>query len=348
LGFFWRLVTTLNEYYDVMNAIYKVTYGSDFFLPVVFKEDFEGNLTDYASMHELAHLRPDKVDTCGGNVERSLLEAFFNTYSAYLLSTAFNEASSATLRFYPCPISVTPLHCREMVGNNSEYAVLDDLVMDEERIDEEGRSFYVRATIDLMVTFNATVNPATFVQYYSDEDHLRLLAEVMYNISQQAAALKDALGRVDASNECAAKKLESLDKILSSPIMLFDNESSVEAGAWFRGISDYCRLYRGLNIMDGYVTTNLAMITLVYKRLTHQEVAYSYQYTFWQFLSEVGGNLGLYFGLTIVTVYEMIVFTCIDRERSGMQPEKKFSTEVLYEKDNANDQALPTIAYSYY
>lgn len=44
----------------------------------------------------------------------------------------------------------------------------------------------------------------------------------------------------------------------------------------------------------------------------------------------------------------MIVFTCIDRERSGMQPEKKFTTEVLYEKDNANDQALPTIAYSYY
>ena len=70
---------------------------------------------------------------------------------------------------------------------------------------------------------------------------------------------------------------------------------------------------------------------------------------FFKILADVGGVLGLYFGLTIVTIYELAVFfTLVEREPAEAHrppPEQLFTRRVLYKRDQSmsTDQPVPTI-----
>jgi hypothetical protein len=75
---------------------------------------------------------------------------------------------------------------------------------------------------------------------------------------------------------------------------------------------------------------------------TKQKITYPADYNFWTFLAEFGGVMGLYFGITIITLYESIFFLLSEPDQVTLHrmPEKKFSEKVLYEKENTDDQAL--------
>jgi len=112
------------------------------------------------------------------------------------------------------------------------------------------------------------------------------------------------------------------------------------------------------------------MLSISYSSMTTQKVIYRDDYSFWEFLckssilisayaysivststmclAEVGGILGLYFGITIITVYEMLAFLFVDKEphEGGRQhKEHEFSRKRLYKRDRSIhvDQAIPTI-----
>ena len=115
-------------------------------------------------------------------------------------------------------------------------------------------------------------------------------------------------------------------------------------------------------------SNHYAMVSLSYSSMTTQKVVYKDDYSFWEFMgksqqqwnsskhiahaltgsAEVGGVLGLYFGITIITVYEMLAFLFVDREphEGGRQhKEHEFSRKRLYKRDRniRVDQAIPTI-----
>jgi hypothetical protein len=66
-------------------------------------------------------------------------------------------------------------------------------------------------------------------------------------------------------------------------------------------------------------------------------------------LADIGGTLGLYFGLTIITIYEFVVFMCVDRElhEAKLPPEEPFTKRFLYKQEDkdslANGPPIPTI-----
>lgn len=72
-------------------------------------------------------------------------------------------------------------------------------------------------------------------------------------------------------------------------------------------------------------------------------MVYPADYNFWSFLSEFGGVLGLYFGITVITLYETIFFFLSESDvvdKFELKPERCFSREVLYEQESSHDIIL--------
>ncbi|KAE9546797.1 hypothetical protein FO519_009991, partial [Halicephalobus sp. NKZ332] len=104
-------------------------------------------------------------------------------------------------------------------------------------------------------------------------------------------------------------KIEILKKLRNSEILKQPDSVSVKSNLFFRNLSMYIDQYKGLNDTD------------------------------------VGGMMGLYFGLTMVTFYEMITFAFIDREppESHTKKEMKLTRKFLYPKVCLEDEPIPSI-----
>uniref|UniRef100_A0A915CXZ8 Uncharacterized protein n=1 Tax=Ditylenchus dipsaci TaxID=166011 RepID=A0A915CXZ8_9BILA len=57
-----------------------------------------------------------------------------------------------------------------------------------------------------------------------------------------------------------------------------------------------------------YVDNNLASIQLRFRSMTVVKAEQSYKYNTFNFLVDMGSTLGLYFGMTILTVFELVIF----------------------------------------
>ena len=147
----------------------------------------------------------------------------------------------------------------------------------------------------------------------------------------------------------------------------------------WKNFADFCKktmqcafsttFWRKFQIMQNYnflpfCSSRMALATFYYRGLISQHIIYHDDYTIWElmcsswmikfylcwiFPADVGGVLGLYFGLTIVTLYELIVFfTLVERETAESSrplPEQLFTRRFLYRRDATmlTDQPVPRI-----
>nr|CAD2134378.1 unnamed protein product [Meloidogyne enterolobii] len=107
--------------------------------------------------------------------------------------------------------------------------------------------------------------------------------------------------------------------------------------------------HTAMRMLNDFLTARMSLITVYYRGLTYQRIIYRDGYNIWELMSDVGGVLGLYFGLTIITVYELAVFlTLVDREPAEAHrppPARQFTRRLLYKNENflKNERLVPTI-----
>ncbi|CAD5205789.1 unnamed protein product [Bursaphelenchus okinawaensis] len=93
---------------------------------------------------------------------------------------------------------------------------------------------------------------------------------------------------------------------------------------------------------DEFILHNSFVVNILYRNYITQEILYSDDFSFWTLLTEVGGALGLYFGVTVITVYETMFFFFTVREVKPVREkdlDKKLTKKILYLKEN-NTQDL--------
>uniref|UniRef100_A0A1I7S8A2 Sodium channel protein Nach n=2 Tax=Bursaphelenchus xylophilus TaxID=6326 RepID=A0A1I7S8A2_BURXY len=94
---------------------------------------------------------------------------------------------------------------------------------------------------------------------------------------------------------------------------------------------------------DEFALHNSLAINIIYRNYITQEILYSDEFSFWSLLTEVGGALGLYFGVTVITLYETFFFFFTVKEVKPIREmalDKKLTKRILYFKEaNAEDSA---------
>ncbi|KAI1711777.1 amiloride-sensitive sodium channel domain-containing protein [Ditylenchus destructor] len=326
----------LSKYYTMVIHFYKVVYGSDFKFPAIFLEDLADPLryqlnASIKSVMDLANLSLGAVDTCGNPDLQAALVQFSAGFFEYFRNTSFHK-------WYPCPISLSAESCANFLSFTWNATVLEKLKKNIMSVSGSRQS-----TLELAITLNASaVNPFAIVQFYSKVENLKHFNQMKKSLKAEAQTLLRLMNGLSRPiNECMRKKLRNLETVSQSEIVNDTND-------WALKFQQFLKRNKGLYLMDDYLKANFALLTIYYQGLSHQQVIYRDDYSFWDFMTELGGNLGLYFGLTIITVYEMLVFLMIDKEppEARVPIEHKFTKRILYRHDPAilqTDQPIPTI-----
>ncbi|KAI1699677.1 amiloride-sensitive sodium channel domain-containing protein [Ditylenchus destructor] len=326
----------LSKYYTMVVHFYKVVYGSDFIFPAIFLEDLADPLkyqpnVSIKSVMDLATLSPGAIDTCGNPDLQAALVQYSTGFFEYFRNTSFHK-------WYPCPISLSADSCANFLSFTWNATVLEKLKKNIMSVSGSRQS-----TLELAITLNASaVNPFAIVQFYSKVENFAQFKQMKSSLSAETETLLRLMNGLSRPlNECMRAKLRNLETVWESDILNATYN-------WADEFQHFLKRNKGLYLMDGYLKANFALLTIYYQGLTHQKVIYRDDYSFWDFMTELGGNLGLYFGLTIITVYEMLVFLMIDKEppEARVPIEHKFTKRILYSYDPAilqTDQPIPTI-----
>uniref|UniRef100_A0AC34R326 Uncharacterized protein n=1 Tax=Panagrolaimus sp. JU765 TaxID=591449 RepID=A0AC34R326_9BILA len=210
---------------------------------------------------------------------------------------------------------------KNVVFNESEWITNED---DEASI--EKRSF------ELQVLLGKIPNPVALVNYYSQPGKYD---EFVFSLKKVRQNLDRTL-----NNPLLSPEQNELLKNLNETQIL---QIPIETNQVFTNLSAYLEQFS--NLFSQKHSANYAQLTLEFSGGQIYQIEYFDIYNFWNLLSDVGGTLGLYFGLTMVTIYEMITFTFIDREPPEFhtKKEQKLTRKSLYPKIIPTDETVPTV-----
>ncbi|KAL3069720.1 hypothetical protein niasHS_015954 [Heterodera schachtii] len=125
-----------------------------------------------------------------------------------------------------------------------------------------------------------------------------------------------------SSGECLERKMEMVRQLLDGnnsinwPV-LAKRPKGRQSDEWMERFAKFLAQNSGARLLEDFMSSNMALLTVNYRGTTFQRIVYRDDYTLWELLSDVGGVLGLYFGLTIIAVYELVVFALlVDRKNA--------------------------------
>ncbi|KAF7636109.1 hypothetical protein Mgra_00004554, partial [Meloidogyne graminicola] len=298
---------------------------NSFTLPTIFFEDIAALTNDSIEgikpLFDLTELKFNKLELCGVN-QNSTFTTELSKFGQIFL-------------FYPCPTSISGGNCQRILKNGknmdeNKFLALQKLVIN-----------YRQCSLELALTLNSTpANPICIVQFYSHAiENLNFFNKTLLKLRKVGNELLDKmLNKFEfPERECQQKKIEQLKELLNTSVLSLPKNSSILNNAWMESFRKFLMEHNAMRMINDFLTARMALITVYYRGLTYQRIIYKD--------ADVGGVLGLYFGLTIITVYELAVFlTLVDKEPAEIHrppPNKIFTRRLLYNNDNfLNDEKL--------
>uniref|UniRef100_A0A183CLB5 Amiloride-sensitive sodium channel n=1 Tax=Globodera pallida TaxID=36090 RepID=A0A183CLB5_GLOPA len=304
-----QLSQFLDDYYVMMVTIYRILYGNSFTFPPLFAEDIVGFLgqvppPNLAPLSRLTELDLAKLELCTGDEHfREAIEQFGNEFLNYFRNNSFK----VWYPWYPCPVSISNSNC-VMLLNNTDGVVrnIQQLI---------ASSSYRQGTLELALTLNSTPpNPIPIAQFYAEENLQR-----MENGGGGAGGGNgEGLNCLETKMTLARQLLDGTTAI-NWPVLAKPSDGR-PTNEWFKRFAKFLAQNSGARLLEDFMSSNMALLTVHYRGMTFQRIVYRDDYTLWELLSDVGGVLGLYFGLTLIAVYELAVFALlVDRKEIAKQ-----------------------------
>ncbi|KAF7637470.1 hypothetical protein Mgra_00002989 [Meloidogyne graminicola] len=313
-----------------------IFFNNSFTLPTAFFEDIAALTNDSIEgikpLFDLTELKFNKLELCGVN-QNSTFTTELSKFGQIFLVDIFRKLSWN--KFYPCPTSISGENCQRILKNGknmdeNKFLALQKLVIN-----------YRQCSLELALTLNSTpANPICIVQFYSHAiENLNSFNKTLLKLRKVGNELLDKmLNKFEfPERECQQKKIEQLKELLNTSVLSLPKNSSILNNAWMESFRKFLMEHNAMRMINDFLTARMALITVYYRGLTYQRIIYKD--------ADVGGVLGLYFGLTIITVYELAVFlTLVDKEPAEIHrppPNKIFTRRLLYNNDNfLNDEKL--------
>ncbi|KAI6208644.1 hypothetical protein M3Y96_00136800 [Aphelenchoides besseyi] len=173
-----ELYPFLEAYFRLFQLIYRIGYGNNYTLPVVFAE----NNVDSPSLASFIDLNQSPLNTCGIPGMNVIIERFLSEYLRYFKGSSFQQ-------FFNCTRSIPLTSCAQILGNQTvEIPALLDLM-------ESRNQMFERSSFELMVTTNGSINPAAFIRKYYIEDNMDELVRILEILQSTAQVLNFALNQ---------------------------------------------------------------------------------------------------------------------------------------------------------
>ncbi|KAL3092308.1 hypothetical protein niasHT_028186 [Heterodera trifolii] len=253
---------------------------NSFTFPLIFAEDIVGLLGRVPPPNLAPLIRLTEMDS--HRLELCTDDAHFRQAMEQMGGTLMgyfrNNAFKIWYPWHPCPISISNANCILLL-NDTKGAVHDiqQLI---------ASSSYRQSTLELALTLNRNG------------------------------------GEQKKSGECLERKMEMARQLLEGnnsinwPVVAKPPKGR-QSNEWMERFAKFLAQNSGARLLEDFMSSNMALLTVNYRGTTFQRIVYRDDYTLWELLSDVGGVLGLYFGLTIIAVYELVVFALlVDRKNA--------------------------------
>ncbi|CAD5208256.1 unnamed protein product [Bursaphelenchus xylophilus] len=250
--------------------------------------------------------------------------------SKYLKPT-FEEKFAEQIRTKVEPIPISPeclnVRCKVLVNNYFQASLYNNLkqayfeaygrIIAKERAftGKVGDSYHGYAS---MFLYKRRFSHTKTLRYYRTKDNQRQLIDYIAEVQN---IFKTANKSIHSSGICR-EILPMLNSLMASEMF---GELKGRPGT-SRFMNAYGRIAQRRDvrvIQKDYISQNFMSLETRFRTLDREVVSRAPEYGIYQFIADLGGTMGLYFGLSFLTFYEFLVFMFVKDAAIGNEPPPK-------------------------